>query len=383
MYCSPECQRADWRRHKPECADFCRVTGGAEVLKAQPGSPTPSPPSGPCELPLGTSVRLYGLVSTPLRNGTDGVVEGPLLDGRQRVRLLPAAGPPGSARPAPDEVLAVKPQNLLEVAPASAAFARAAVLLTMNAAVTLANLHYGWRAQSGDDYPYPPILHIEIAAGAAGGAAPAFSPPARWRAQAFFPDVPGMAAEAGAPPPHWLNGTPQVGTFLESATLEVLRPEGRAGATPMGDALRSGEAVFVLVTLSRPDRRYVHAILLHHAVAMHELRANRARVVAAANKAGLRGKGGGEGADAAAAGGSLGACALRLCRCTAFCVEPTEGAAEAATVLSERFRAMFTKLYDGGDGSDHPAGSARTPVLGLLVAPPLQAEAGGAPLLSN
>lgn len=165
---------------------------------------------------------------------------------------------------------------------------------------------------------------------------------------------------------HWLNGTPAVSTFLESAALKVLRPAGRAGATAIGDALRSGVAIFVLVTLSRPDRRYVHAILLHHAVAMHELRGNRARVVAAADKAereedGVRGS---------SAGGGLGACALRLRRCTAFCVEPTEGGAEAAAVLANRFHAMFSKLYDGDDGETRCDGSARTPVLSFLVAPP-------------
>ena len=361
VYCSPECQRADWPRHKPECAEFSKATTGADGSAEKP-STAAAAPQPLRDLPLGTPVRLYGLVATPHRNGSDGVVEGPLEGGRQRVRLPPAPGSTGGG-----ESLLVKPQNLLEVAPASEAFARAAVLLTMNSAVVLANLHYGWRAQDDGAFPYPPILHIEIAADGTG-APPEFRAPLRWRAQAFFPDVPGMrgAGATRGQTSHWLNGTPQVSTFLESAALEVLRPAGRAGATAIGDALRSGVAIFVLITLSRPDRRYVHAILLHHAVAMHELRGNRARVVAAAHKA-EREEGGVGGSSA---GGSLGACALRLRRCTSFCVEPTVGGAEAAAVLANRFHAMFSKLYDGDDGETRRDGSARTPVLSFLVAPP-------------
>ena len=291
FYCTADHQREDWPNHKRACRELAGRAAQAEAAE------TP-------ELPIGTPVRMYsvGAGSDSAHNGEDGVVSGPLVDGRQQVMFKTT----GASLP-------VRPRDLLQPTPSSEGFARATDEIIQNSSALLANLHYIWKAQADADpkLPSPPVLHIEIADSCLANG---FQAPLRWRVRPYFP------TSLTGPDAHWLNNSPQDKTFVALLCFEGRGPKDRA-PTPEGEALRSGEGIFIITSLSRPDTRYVSACVHLHALPTAAMRASLDRVArlskSATDKLRVR--------RPASDLSPKEMMALTLQRCCAFCVEPTLG----------------------------------------------------------
>lgn len=310
VYCSKDCQR----KAKKVCSAMAsKVSAAATEL--------------PSELPVGASVRLVGLASAAYLNGRDGVVVSALAEGRHGVRLL-------QEDPAlPPQVVSIRPVNLIQAAPHSDAFGHAGSGIAVIASAPLAHLHFGWAAAAKAKGSPPPALHIEFGDDTV---ALGFSTPYQWRVTPYH--VPALTAShaGGVGVAHWLDSTSAGLMFAKLALGLESRPEA--------DAIQSGEGIFVIVTLARPDARYVHAVLLRHQVPLSELRAARDTVRAAASEA----------AALLRSGSSINSLSSRatiayiLETCIAMCVEPTVDTAEAAGVRSSQKQALVSHVI-GGD----------------------------------
>ena len=326
-------------------------------------------------------MRLRGLVSSVHLDGREGVVlSEPLEGGRQKVRLwAEAAGAPA----APEAIVSVKPVNLLVVDEAAGAFARGCSQIAVSASALIAHLHCWWAEDAASHgLPLPPIVHIEVGHDAA---AAGFAPQWQWRASAYDCEQSRMLAAGGSSKrggeKYWLDSSPAIDSFVSLAAEHASGKE----PSPGGDALCSGEAVFVVFTLARPDPhkkeggrlspppnpRFTHSVILCHKVPSSVLRDTRRAVKESASRAAARLRGGTNALSNREAFG------MALSTCVALCVEPVEGAAEAASVHSAPLQRVTGRLLSGdaARSTDYrePGAAAATPapscVLGCIVQP--------------